>query len=288
MELTEFTTRQDGLTLINLDARHLNDALVLSEEAHWNQTPADWQMMMEAGDAIGFQSSTGRIVASALALPYGSEFGWISMVLVSLDWRKKGLATKLLHACIDIQENGGRAPVLDATPAGEHVYRPLGFVPHFGLTRWQHNDVGALKVVSTGVVTPTPIEADRIFEIDAKIFGGERKIVLQHLMDHSNAFSIMQQDGKGYLLGRDGRVATQIGPIMAADAPTALSMLDAALSKLPGAVFIDACDHQVALTARLEHYGFTKQRPFLRMAKGGQESIGIPAKFFAIAGPELG
>ena len=32
-------------------------------------------------------------------------------------------------------------PVLDATPAGENVYLPLGFQPHFGFQRWQHDGV---------------------------------------------------------------------------------------------------------------------------------------------------
>ena len=50
----------------------------------------------------------------------------------------------------------------------------------------------------------------------------------------------------------------------------------------------DACDHQEEFTRRLKEYGFTQQRPFLRMAKGRAKSFGRQTSMFAMAGPELG
>ncbi len=288
MVRTDTSSSSNELTLIDLGESHVEAAMALSREAHWNQTSADWLMMMQAGDAFGFQAPTGQIVASAIALPFGPEFGWISMVLVSSDWRRKGLATQLLDVCIKRLEQSGRTPMLDATPDGEHVYRPLGFVPHFNLSRWQHEAVETIDLQTAGNFVTTPPDPERIFEIDAKNFGGSRPEILQHQMLHGAEFSSITPSGDGYLLGRDGRLATQIGPIIATETSSALSMLDAALSKIKGPVFIDAVNHQVALTERLERHGFTRQRGFTRMAKGIEQPFGDPENLFAIAGPELG
>jgi len=241
--------------------------------------------MMKAGNAIGMEAPGGRLVASALALPYGNSFGWISMVLVTADWRKKGLATRLLQSCIEQLESSGLTPVLDATPAGENVYRPLGFLPHFGFQRWEHD---AVETVNVQTQPHDDVTVDDISWIDGQVFGGARPAVLESLTARSSRFSCSDKTSDGYLLGRDGRVASQIGPIFTSDTASALIMLDHALAKLRGRVFIDACDHQSEFITRLKQYGFKPQRPFLRMAKDRKECFGDPAKMFAMAGPELG
>ena len=42
-------------------------------------------------------------------------------------------------------EADGLIPVLDATPAGENVYRTLGFVSHFSTKRWKHSDTSMIR-----------------------------------------------------------------------------------------------------------------------------------------------
>jgi len=279
------TVPTETLDIINLEMRHLEGALALSEEAHWNQIEADWQMMMTAGNAIGMEAPDGRLVASALALPYGDSFGWISMVLVTADWQKKGLATRLLQSCIEQLESAGLTPVLDATPAGENVYRPLGFLPHFGFQRWEHEAVESIHLQSQAL---DDVNVDGISRIDGQVFGGKRPAVLESLMARSSNFSCSDKTSDGYLLGRDGRVASQIGPIFADNTASALIMLDHALANLKGRIFVDAADHQIEFVQRLKDYGFSSQRPFLRMAKGRAKPPGDTAKMFAMAGPELG
>lgn len=91
----------DALREVALSPAHLSAALALSAEAGWNQTGDDWRLMIRHGRAIGLEAPGGRLVASALALPYGGRFAWISMVLVTADWRRKGLASRLMRSCID-------------------------------------------------------------------------------------------------------------------------------------------------------------------------------------------
>ena len=66
--------------------------LALSAEAGWNQTAEDWSMMIRLGQAFAIAAPDSRLVATALALPYPPDFGWISMVLVHGPYRRRGLA----------------------------------------------------------------------------------------------------------------------------------------------------------------------------------------------------
>lgn len=276
---------------IALDESHLESAFALSAEVNWNQTIDDWRTMLEAGNAIGMTAPGGRLVASALTLPYGDAFGWISMVLVTENWRKRGLATRLLGRCIKILEENALTPVLDATPEGEFVYRSLGFVPHYGIQRWEMDDASAIDIDPDTKLLSRPLgmsEMDEIKAYDQGVFGGDRGTVLSALWARSAGHARIGHQGRGYLLSRDGRVAHQIGPLCADDPAVAIDMLDWTLTGLEGPVFIDACDHQRSFIDRLRALGFKSQRSFLRMAKDRKKPFGDPERLYALAGPELG
>ena len=281
----------DSLHMIALDERHLRGALALSVEAYWNQTCEDWKMMMAAGNAFGMIAPDGRLVGTALALPYGETFGWISMVLVATSWRKQGLATKLLGRAIEVLESDRLIPVLDATPAGENVYRTLGFVSHFLTKRWKHGDASVFRANAptkplSSLIDKSGTNALKIY--DQGVFGGDRETVLDAILARSGEHARIANKQRGYLLTRNGRQARQIGPICADETEIAIEMLDQALTGMTGPVFIDACDHQPELGDHLQELGFKQQRPFLRMAKGHKAPFGDPGRMFALAGPELG
>src|SRR5437763_13108677 len=111
----------------------LPDAEALVAEAGWNQVAADWRIFLDFGTAYAVQAQ-GRVIATATWLPY-ERHAWIGMVLVTAAQRRRGLATRLLHRCIDDVTAAGLVPVLDATPAGRTVYRPLGFQEAWGFAR---------------------------------------------------------------------------------------------------------------------------------------------------------
>ena len=100
----------------------LTGAIALSAEAGWNQTEDDWRLFLSHGSVFGiFEGQT--LVASAAIMPYGKEFAWISMVLTRQDRRGNGYGTRLLKHCIAVLESESRTALLDATPAGEVLYR---------------------------------------------------------------------------------------------------------------------------------------------------------------------
>lgn len=266
----------------------LPGALALSAEANWNQVAADWRLMIAHGHAIGIEvGQPPTLVASALALPMGMNLAWISMVLVTASQRRLGLASRLVSDCIQWIEARGAQAVLDATAAGAEVYRPLGFETMRYITRWQHPG-NSMAAASGGVMPLTVADMAWLAPLDAQIFGAERDFVLRDLLARPDAVCLRGASEDGYILSRAGRVASQIGPLSAPDPAMAIRLLDGLLARLPGPVFIDAYNDQVEFSAHLAALGFTRQRGFERMMRGGIKRFGDEARSFAAAGPELG
>lgn len=278
----------EGLRQVKLEPRHIDDACALVDEAGWNETAADWLMMMESGHAIGLEDENGRLVASALTMPYGSEFGWVSMVLVAGEWQRKGLASGLLRKCIAAHEKAGLVPVLDATPAGEKIYEQLGFTSHFTIQRWQCDSPAPSGLRADGVLEVTPDDLTSIIDYDRNVFEGNRGSVLLDIGIRKGAHGWMLEDGQGFLLSREGRRARQLGPLCADSDAGALSLMAVALEHFDEPVFVDVPDQHAGLIDMLRQNGFTAQRPFRRMFKGDTDGFGDIARTYALAGPEIG
>ena len=109
--------------------------LVLSTEARWNQNEADWRFFLSDGIVFGVRDDGGRLIATAALLPYSAGNAWISMVLVTESWRRRGIATQARRYLPDTARRMNLTSWLDATPAGAKVYGPLGFTPTLQLRR---------------------------------------------------------------------------------------------------------------------------------------------------------
>ncbi len=268
-------------------ARDIAGCIALSAEAGWNQTPDDWALFFDQGTVFGMLGPDGHPVASGAILPYGDEFAWISMVLVTAARRCARIGTRILKMCCTQLTQRGLVAVLDATPAGEQVYRPLGFEPLFGLARWQ--GAGAGRAGTPAGIRPMRQEdLTAVAAIDAGAFGARRSFLLDNFFRRAPHLAFMTESGDGFALARPGRIATQIGPIVAADEAGAVALLGTALDAAAGPVFLDLCDRWNGLAREMERRGFTVQRPFLRMALRHRVPFGDTAHTFVVAGPEFG
>ncbi len=266
---------------------HIADCMALSAEAGWNQTAEDWALFLRHGIVFGLPAASGSTVATGAVLPYPDDFAWISMVLVTESRRRERIGTTVLEMCCSEIEQQGLVPVLDATPAGERVYRLLGFEGMFNIARWQGVAERNAEPPS-GVRGMTGSDIATVTQIDAAAFGADRAFLLESLFGRLPQLAFMTQDGIGFLLARPGRLATQIGPIVAADEDAAAALLDAALGRISGPAFLDVIDGWPLVTRRLRQRGFVVQRPFLRMSLKRRLPFGNPAHLFVVAGPEFG
>src|SRR5438105_1856361 len=233
-----------------LSPAELADANALVTEARWNQVEADWRIFIAQGRVYAAQTDAGRIVATTATLPFSGGFAWISMVLVTGEYRRRGLATRLLQLAMNDLAAAKLVPVLDATPDGHAVYQRLGFEDSWGFHRLIRRERPA-SVAATPTpagVTIRPIsDADwpALCAYDAAAFGAERSAVLAGLRGRLPAAELMaERDGRiaGVLLGRDGRTAAQVGPLIAEDDAIARALLARALDGTDGPAFIDIAD----------------------------------------------
>ena len=274
-----------------LDASGAAAALALSDAAGWNQTAADWALFAAHGRLASRRTDDGQLVATAAALPYGAAQGWISMVLVRADWQKRGLATELLGECMDHLRALRITPLLDATPAGEPVYRRLGFYRGLAFARWQATLPHGLGQPGQGAVAPRAAFASdwpALLALDAAANGVSRAFLLEALLARPDSRAWVDAAERGFVLLRSGRRATQIGPLVAADDASAIGLLDAALATVSGAVFLDLLAPRRARAEHLQGLGFTQQRPFVRMALGDAPALHPHDGQYLLAGPEFG
>jgi len=277
-------------TEARLGERHLAGCLRLSQAANWNQNEADWRLMLGFGRGWGIAAADGTLAASTVALPYGTGFAWIAMVLVLPEHRRQGYASRLLRVALAEMETQKRVSLLDATPAGHEVYVQEGFRDFWGFKRFSHS---ILRRTEPPDVQPLQeIHWPQVLALDAAAFGASRDIVLRNLAARQpKAALVAIRNGEiaGFVLAREGREALQIGPLVARDPETARKLLSGALANVSGPVYVDIADHATGLQAWAVQQGFAIQRPFTRMAHGpGAYAPGDASLVFCPAGPELG
>jgi len=266
-----------------LGPEHLAGCQALSQAAGWNQNEADWRLMLAIGHGWGLSTPDGTLVASTLVLPFG-RFAWISMVLVLPAHRRQGHASRLLRVAIADLRERGLTPALDATPAGREVYRQEGFRDTWTFKRF---------VLQKGVRTllqekgPDPFSWDEVLRLDREAFGASREVLLRDLQRRLPA-AALAMGGRGFVLGRDGREARQLGPLVARDETTALALLQSALAVIQPPLYVDVVDHAPRLQEWVQAQGFAFQRPFTRMVHGADRAPGNEKLVYLVAGPELG
>lgn len=260
------------------------DALMpLVEEAGWNQTPADWRLILGAGRGVGATDADGRVVGTAAGFPLGGVT-WVSMVLVLNAHRRQGIATRLMRAVLDA---GGPA-ALDATESGRPVYHRLGFRDLYPLTRWRCDPAPAADAPGRPMAAA---DLPAVAAFDRGRTGLERATVLADLLGRAPDLAFVSETGgrvTGFVLGRPGRVATQVGPVVADDPAAGLGLLGRALAAVRGPVFVDVPDARADVTVWLAAHGGMRQRAFVRMALGEVGPLAGAGRALAVAGPDLG
>ena len=279
-----------GSTERRLSEKHLAGCLALSTSAHWNQNEADWRLMLGIGHGWGITLDDGTLAASTLVLPYG-RFAWVSMVLVLPEQRGQGYATHLLRTALADLGKRALTPILDATPAGHEVYLQEGFRDTWGFRRFRLQETIAALERPAQVRPLRATDWPQLLALDAQAFGANRERLLRSLAARlPQAALVAEENGKlaGHLLGRDGREARQLGPLVARSSDAARALLAEALAKVTPPLILDVVDREPGITAWLKSLGFEFQRPFTRMVHGALVAPGEAGLVYCPAGPELG
>lgn len=269
-------TEQPGA--VTLSGEDITQAMELSSEAGWNQIPDDWRVFLAQGKIFGLFEGT-VLAATAAIIPYGKDITWIGMVLTRKVFRGRGFGTALLKRCMAEIKAEGRTAFLDATPAGEPIYRSLGFEAVETFTRWQGMGGGSQTMPSG--------ESDTVaIQVANAAFGADQTFLLKDFARRCP--QARRSTRNAHAFGRDGRIATQIGPVVGPDEEAIAGLVETVIASLQGPVFLDVAERCPILIARLEAARFERQRTFLRMKKGPHVTPRNEADVAVIAGPEFG
>jgi hypothetical protein len=227
----------------------------------------------------------GRVIATAALLP-SPPVTWISMVLVTASWRRRGLANALMTRCIDAARARHLEPWLDATPAGAAVYRPMGFAETgLRLARLRRTSSSA------GAQPKQAVSAARLqksLDADRRAMGFDRSGLIRQFAHRAGSWIYETDHATGLM--RAGRKARQIGPLYADNQAAAIALLEQIIEGESGSLVIDLSAAHSGAREFLLARGFVFERPFSRMrfGEGAPRTAGDSAELIAVAGPEFG
>ena len=281
------------MTIRRMTIDDLPLGLGLSRQAGWNQTESDWRRFINMEPEGCFVAELdGSPVGTTTTCVFGHQVAWIAMVLVDKNVRGRGIGTGLLEHALDyLKERKVGTIRLDATPAGRPIYEKLGFVPEYELARFE----GACCVPRAAyrVAERRTLNAERtrdIIEFDRRMTGTDRAKMLSRLFEEFPELVRCVMQGRkveGYVAGRPGANAIQVGPCIAT-VSAGSSLLSDALSKCVGKpVFVDIPLDNVRAVKIAESSDLKVQRCFTRMCLGERINDNVQA-IWSSSGPEKG
>lgn len=256
----------------------------------WNQLRDDWERFLAwEPEGCFLAEYDGRPCGTTTTISYGDRFGWIGMVAVHREFRRRGIGRSLLNAALQYLDGRVNCVKLDATPMGRPLYQTLGFVDEYPLERWE----GVAAARPTDGARPLSAELlDATCVLDEGIFGADRSRVLRrYYADEAVGKWVALKDGelRGYVMIRPGASAWYAGPFVASDPLWAERLLRAALNHVAGdPVYVDLVGVNPHVARILGEHGFRKTRELTRMYRGDNRYPGKPRCVYCPAGPEIG
>ncbi len=281
-----------AITFRPMTIRDVPFGFKLSLAAGWNQTEADWVMLLEQeADGSFVACLDGEEAGTVTSVNYQNRLHWIGMVLVAEEFRRLGIGRALLETAIGAVKNRGVVG-LDATPAGKRLYDTLGFQVVYEMSRCLRQPAQGLRFPIFACPPLAPAMLLSVAAYDLPVFGADRTSILASLQRRAPQLAFYtERNGRlaGYCLGRYGSRYVQIGPVVAEDLEAARELLLTALQSCgEREVIVDIPFHQPRWNQLLGELGFVEQRPFVRMSLGTLPISEKHLKQLAIAGPEIG
>jgi GNAT superfamily N-acetyltransferase len=270
----------DGGKLRELRAGDVPAAFELSAEAGWNQTEEDWRMLMDlAPQSCLAIEADGQVAATTTLVCYEHRLAWIGMVLTRREYRRRGLARRLLAKTLaQADQMGIETTKLDATEQGMPLYEEFGFRAEHKVERWSRPGG---EVTQFPAVLRTSEGAWR--ESDGLAFGADRSRLLGMLAQRNHPMVV----SRSYLFARPGRVTAHLGPCVGENPGTVRKLIEQCLRNTNCGWSWDLFPSNQDAVDLARDFGFTPQRHLVRMVRG-KTLRQKESAMYAIAGFELG
>jgi len=275
----------------DMTADDVEAGLRLCRANNWNQTEAEWRILLERPSVFRVAvAPDGRVVGTAGAIGYGRELAWVCMVLVDAEERGHGLGSALVGQVLE-RLGSFEAVGLDATPKGRPVYARLGFTDAYELVRLAAGPPDATPSSEGAARAINEADLPAVLAWDRDVFGADRARVLQWAFDTAPEQARVVATGSrldGYCFGRRGHHSDSIGPIVARSHDAARALVAGGLrTGTDRRVIVDGVASP-EWQADLEALGFREERGLTRMYLGNLRPAGGRESLWAIFGPEFG
>jgi GNAT superfamily N-acetyltransferase len=263
--------------------------LRLTREAGWNQTEADWSRFLALQPEGCFVAESDGVAMATVTTCVFAPVAWVAMVLVDRASRGRGIGRALMtHALEYLDGLGVRTVRLDATPLGRSLYDRLGFFGEYSLGRLVGvpDHPGLLRAARPF----DPRLLGGILDVDRSATGTDRGRLIRRLAaESSGSIRISGRDGEveGYLMGRPGSDAWQVGPCIARGEAGPILLGDALSRLRHRPVLVDIPLDNIEAMALARASGLAVQREFLRMCRG-ERVVDERREIWASSGPEMG
>ena len=302
-----FTQRRHAVTA-DLPVRRLSVAdlpacLDLAADRNWTREERKWRLLFEVSEVYGLDDPAGGGLAGAVVLTrYGLDLAAIGMMLVAARYGRRGLGSRLMtHA---LEQAAGAVVYLTATEFGRPLYQGLGFralyvsVTHRGLLRAGPAAAGTVEAGSaaapenTAAVPAaagtaslriaTAADLGSMSAIDAKVFGAPRRNILARLLGFAERVVVAEEQSTitGFAAAWQNEGTLVVGPVVAADLPTAKPLIGAVAAGASGPVRVDVLGRHAGLAEWAAARGLAAGDETVLMVRGG-ELPGHRGKLFA-------
>lgn len=257
-------------------------ALELCRAAGWNQLQADWERFFGyEPDGCFAAEVDGRLVGTVTTTRYGTDLGWIGMMLVHEDFRRRGIASDLINISVNYLSNlQVRCIKLDATPVGLEVYQRLGFQSEWMFHRWMREATGSPTKFTFGDLSLSAAH----LPLDRVAFGTDRTRWLERMA--ADSLLCLREGGFGML--RHGYLADYLGPVVARTTDVAKQIVTELLDQSSATVFWDVMQPNQAAAEMAESLGFRPVRDLTRMWTGTELLDPTMELQYAICDPGAG
>jgi len=300
------TSKTEKVLVRKMHPSDVETVMQIKNAENWNQTEKDWLFLMShSPESCLVACIDSKVVGTVTGLNYGNQLAWVGMMLVSKEYRGRGVSKILLNTLIEKLKDC-KSIKLDAVPTGVPIYKKLGFVEEYEICRmttasmkhintdFYHGD-HLRKKKNKAVMTMLPITESslvKVSQIDEELYGVNRIDLFKFLLkeQRSSCWEIREDDFvKGYVFGRTGSKYLQVGPVLAQGEHNVKNLLMQVFKSFVGRpLVVDVLMHKKEIIDWLVSLGFEDQRRFVRMYLNSNNRPGNLDNQYLISGPELG
>lgn len=268
----------------------LDPCFTLTQALKWPHRREDWALALQLGEGTVIEEQ-GKLIGSAVLWRWGDSAATLGLIIVDIQQQGRGLGKQLMLAQLEkLPDCNVR---LHATGMGKGLYEKLGFVSCGEIRQHQTREVTTLPdiVLPAGMQLRPATQADHATLVtrDQQANGMHRPALIAHLLRDCQTVILedAQQQIKGFASLRRFGHGWAIGPVIAADFPTAQALVASLMQSLRGQFLRIDTDGALPMTTWLESLGIPQVDAPTTMVRGtpwtpqGMQAFGLMTQAMA-------